>query len=220
MNGAQLLMSVLASEGVEVCFANPGTSELHLVEAIDSVEGMRGVLVLFEGVATGAADGYGRMTDRPAAVLLHLGPGLSNGLANLHNARRAGSPVVCIVGDQATFHQGFDPPLTMRCGIAELASSVSGNVMTPVVPDMVESMARNVVAWTVTGYTDPISIATAEGIEVPGGAEGNCADELSTSRGLLQAGDQEDEQAGDQGDGMAKPAGELFPSNRLYLGGG
>ncbi|MCL5948798.1 MAG: acetolactate synthase large subunit [Actinobacteria bacterium] len=150
MNGAQKLMSALASKGVEVCFANPGTSELHLVEAIDSVEGMRGVLTLFEGVATGAADGYGRMAGRPAVALLHLGPGLSNGLANLHNARRAGSPVICIVGDQATYHLSSDPPLTMMCKIAELAASVSGKVVVLPAPEMVESIAHDVVSWTLT----------------------------------------------------------------------
>ena len=92
MNGAQALIRTLAGCGVDVCFSNPGTSEMHFVAALDAVPQMRGVLCLFEGVATGAADGYGRMTGRPAAALLHLGPGLANGLANLHNARRARTP--------------------------------------------------------------------------------------------------------------------------------
>src|SRR5918995_7133978 len=109
MNGAQALIRTLVDAGVEVCFMNPGTSEMHFVKALDDVPEMRGVLALFEGVATGAADGYGRMADRPAAVLLHLGPGLGNGLANLHNARRAGVPVVAVVGDHATYHKKFDP---------------------------------------------------------------------------------------------------------------
>ena len=87
MNGAQALIRTLVDGGVDVCFANPGTSEMHFVAALDAVPAMRGVLALFEGVATGAADGYARMADKPAAVLLHLGPGLGNGLANLHNAR-------------------------------------------------------------------------------------------------------------------------------------
>jgi acetolactate synthase-1/2/3 large subunit len=112
MNGAEALIQTLSDCGVEVCFANPGTSEMQLVAAIDQQEGMRAILGLFEGVVTGAADGYGRMTDKPAATLLHLAPGLGNGLANLHNARRAASPVINIVGDHATYHQHYDAPLT------------------------------------------------------------------------------------------------------------
>src|ERR671928_688432 len=112
MNGAQALIRTLADSGVDVCFTNPGTSEMHFVAALDSVPEMRGILGLFEGVVTGAADGYARMADRPAATLLHLGPGLGNGLANLHNARRAHSPVVNIVGDHATYHGHLDAPLT------------------------------------------------------------------------------------------------------------
>ncbi len=112
MNGAESLLRTLVASGVEVCFANPGTSEMHFVSAIDRVEGMRPVLGLFEGVVTGMADGYGRMAERPAATLLHLGPGLANGLANLHNARRAASPIVNLVGDHATYHAQFDAPLT------------------------------------------------------------------------------------------------------------
>ena len=102
MNGARALIQTLVDCGVDVCFANPGTSEMHFVAALDDVPQMRGVLALFEGVATGAADGYARMTGRPGGVLLHLGPGLGNGLANLHNARRARSPVLAVVGDHAT----------------------------------------------------------------------------------------------------------------------
>lgn len=112
MNGAEALIETLYNAGVEVCFANPGTSEMQLVAAIDRHPKMRGVLGLFEGVVTGAADGYGRMADRPAATLLHLGPGFGNGAANLHNARRAHSPVVNIVGDHATYHREYDAPLT------------------------------------------------------------------------------------------------------------
>jgi acetolactate synthase-1/2/3 large subunit len=124
VNGAQALLHTLAGSGVRVCFANPGTSEMHFVAALDSTPGMRGVLCLFEGVATGAADGYGRMTGHPAAVLLHLGPGLGNGLANLHNARRAHTPIVNVVGDHATYHQRHDAPL--QSDIAAVAGSVSG----------------------------------------------------------------------------------------------
>lgn len=109
--GAQVVIDHLVAGGVELCFANPGTSEMHFVAALDSAPQMRAVLCLFEGVATGAADGYARIAGRPAATLLHLGPGLANGLANLHNARRAYSPVVNIVGDHATDHQKLDAPL-------------------------------------------------------------------------------------------------------------
>ena len=108
--------------GIDVCFANPGTTEMHLVAALDRMPGIRAVLGLFEGVCTGAADGYGRMADRPAATLLHLGPGFANGIANLHNARRARTPIVNWVGDQATWHLAADAPLTSD--IASLARPV------------------------------------------------------------------------------------------------
>src|SRR5262249_46222179 len=111
MIGAQALIRTLTGSGVDVCFSNPGTSEMHFVAALDAVPQMRGVLCLFEGTATGAADGYGRMAGRPAAALLHLGPGLANGLANLHNARRAHTPLLVVVGDHATYHKQFDAPL-------------------------------------------------------------------------------------------------------------
>src|SRR5438477_4387532 len=125
MNGAHALLRTLVANGVDTCFTNPGTSEMHFVAALDDVPEMRAVLALFEGVATGAADGFGRMADRPAATLLHLGPGLGNGLANLHNARRARTPLVNIVGDHATYHRQFDAPL---------ASDI-------------ETVARNVSSW-------------------------------------------------------------------------
>ncbi|CAM4186844.1 Putative acetolactate synthase large subunit IlvX [Mycobacterium basiliense] len=124
MNGAQALINTLVDGGVDVCFANPGTSEMHFVAALDTVPNMRGVLTLFEGVATGAADGYARIADRPAAVLLHLGPGLGNGLANLHNARRARVPMVVVVGDHATYHKKYDAPL--ESDIDAIAGTVSG----------------------------------------------------------------------------------------------
>jgi acetolactate synthase I/II/III large subunit len=111
MIGAEALVRSLVASGVDVVFANPGTSEMHFVATLDAVPEMRGVLALFEGAATGAADGYARMRETPAAVLLHLGPGLGNGLANLHNARRARAPVVAIVGDHATYHKQYDAPL-------------------------------------------------------------------------------------------------------------
>ena len=112
MNGAESLLKSLIANGVNVCFGNPGTSEMHFVAALDEVEGMRPVLCLFEGVATGAADGYARMAGKPASTLLHLGAGLGNGLANLHNAKRAQSPVVNIVGDHASYHARYEAPLT------------------------------------------------------------------------------------------------------------
>src|SRR6266446_3271096 len=112
MNGAESLVRTLVAGGVDVCFANPGTSEMHFVAALDRVEGMRCVLGLFEGVVTGAADGYARMTENPAATLLHLGPGMANGLANIHNANKASTPMVNIVGDHATYHRRYDAPLT------------------------------------------------------------------------------------------------------------
>jgi acetolactate synthase I/II/III large subunit len=122
--GARALVQTLANCGIEMCFANPGTSEMHAVTAFDSVTGIRPVLCLFEGVVTGAADGYGRIAGKPAATLLHLGPGLSNGLANLHNARRAATPIVNVVGDHATFHLQYDALLTSDIvGIARAVSS-------------------------------------------------------------------------------------------------
>lgn len=123
MNGADLLCETLLANGIDTCFANPGTSEMHFVAALDRQPRMRCVLGMSEGVVTGAADGYARMSGKPAATLLHLGPGLANGLANLHNARRAGSPVVNIVGDHATYHLPLDAPLTSD--VAALARPMS-----------------------------------------------------------------------------------------------
>jgi acetolactate synthase-1/2/3 large subunit len=112
MNGAELLLGTLVASGVELCFSNPGTSEMQLVSAIGNHVDMRNILCLFEGVVSGAADGYARMTDKPALTLLHLGSGYSNSMANLHNAKRAHAPVVNIVGDHATYHLQYDAPLT------------------------------------------------------------------------------------------------------------
>lgn len=123
MNGAEALMRTAVASGVDVCFTNPGTTEMQLVAALDAVPEMRAVLGLFEGVCTGAADGYGRMTDRPALTLLHLGPGFANGIANLHNARRAHTPIVNLIGDHATWHLENDPPLASD--IESLARPVS-----------------------------------------------------------------------------------------------
>lgn len=132
MIGVRALIQTLVDAGVDVCFMNPGTSEMHFVHELDAFPQMRSVLTLFEGVATGAADGYARMTGRPAAVLLHLGPGLGNGLANLHNARRAHTPIVCIVGTHAISHERFDAPL--QSDIAGVARTVSGWVRTSTHP--------------------------------------------------------------------------------------
>ncbi|MER7116383.1 acetolactate synthase large subunit [Saccharomonospora azurea] len=124
MNGAQSLVRTLVDADVDVCFTNPGTSEMHFVAALDDVPQIRGVLGLSEGVVTGAADGYARVADKPAATLLHLGPGLANGLANLHNARRGHTPVVNIIGDHATYHKELDAPL--ESDIEALAGSLNG----------------------------------------------------------------------------------------------
>ena len=126
-NGAWALLNAACATGIRVCFANPGTTELDLVRALDDVPGVRPILGLFEGVCTGAADGYARVSGLPALTLLHLGPGLANGLANLHNARRAHSPIINIVGDHATWHLPFDAPLTSD--IESLAQPMSARVI-------------------------------------------------------------------------------------------
>ena len=148
MNGAQALIRTLVQAGVDVCFMNPGTSEMHFVAALDDVPEMRGVLALFEGVATGAADGYARIADKPASILLHLGPGLGNGLANLHNARKGHTAVVNIVGDHATYHKQYD---------AQLESDI-------------ETVARNVSTWIRTSNkTDELAADAAEAVAVAAG---------------------------------------------------
>ncbi|MGD0021407.1 MAG: acetolactate synthase large subunit [Smithellaceae bacterium] len=124
MNGAEIILKTARDAGVEICFANAGTTELPLVAAFDTVSGLRPVLGLFEGVCTGAADGFGRMTQKPAMTLLHLGPGFANGIANLHNARRARTPVFNVIGEHASWHRAADPPLNMD--IASLTKTVSG----------------------------------------------------------------------------------------------
>ena len=155
INGAESLVRTLVRGGVEVAFTNPGTSEMHFVAALDRVEGMRCVLFLFEGGATGAADGYARMAGKPASTLLHLGPGLANGLANLHNARRAGSPVVNIVGEHATYHIAHDAPLTSD--IESLARPMSSWVKTS--PDS-RSVAQDGAAAIAAANIPPGGIAT------------------------------------------------------------
>ncbi len=144
MNGAQSLIRTLVANGVDACFTNPGTSEMHFVAALDTVPEMRGVLALFEGVATGAADGYGRMAGRPACTLLHLGPGLGNGLANLHNARKAATPVVNIIGDHATYHKQYDAQL--ESDIETVARNVSSFIRWSVKPDEVARDAADTIS--------------------------------------------------------------------------
>src|SRR3954449_2837332 len=153
-NGAQALLRTLVDGGVTTCFTNPGTSEMHFVAALDSVPEMRAILALFEGVATGAADGYARMSGRPGATLLHLGSGLGNGLANLHNARKGRSPIVNIVGDHATYHWKYD---------AQLQSDI-------------ETVARNVSPWVRTSQsTEALAGDAAEAIAAAQGPPGQVA---------------------------------------------
>jgi acetolactate synthase I/II/III large subunit len=166
VNGAQALINALVDGGVDVCFANPGTSEMHFVAALDAVPQMRGVLTLFEGVATGAADGYARIADRPAAVLLHLGPGLGNGLANLHNARRARVPIVVVVGDHATYHKKYDAPL--ESDIEAVAGSVSGWLQRSdgdVAADAAAAIAASRSAGQVATLILPADISWTEGAD-------------------------------------------------------
>ena len=113
MNGAEILLETAIAKGIDICFANAGTTEMPLVVAMDKIKGIKAVLGLFEGVCTGAADGFGRMSGKPAMTLLHLGPGFANGIANLHNARRAHTPLLNIIGEHATWHRSADPPLAM-----------------------------------------------------------------------------------------------------------
>src|SRR3954464_12202104 len=155
MNGAESLVRTMVAGGVDVCFANPGTSEMHFVAALDRVPGMRCVLGLFEGVVTGAADGYFRMAGTPASTLLHLGPGLANGLANLHNAKKANSGIVNIVGQHAVYHIGFNAPLTSD--IEGLARPMSAWVRTS--PDA-KSVASDGPAAIAAAKSSPPQIAT------------------------------------------------------------
>lgn len=144
MNGAHALIETLVASGVGVCFANPGTSEMHVVAAVDDTPEFKVVLGLFEGVVTGAADGYARMSGRPAATLLHLGPGMANGMANLHNARRARVPMVNIVGDHATYHTQYDAPL--NSDIETVARTFSGWLERPTRPAELGDAAAAAVA--------------------------------------------------------------------------
>ena len=155
MNGAESLVRTLLASGVETCFANPGTSEMHFVSALDRVPGMRCILGQFEGVVSGAADGYARMAGKPAVTLLHCGPGLANGLANFHNARRAHVPVVSIVGDQATYHKPLDPPLAADA--EGFARGVSSWVRTT---ERAEDVGADAAAAVAAARSSPGSVAT------------------------------------------------------------
>src|SRR5580704_1534643 len=170
MNGAESLARTLVAGGVDVCFTNPGTSEMHFVAALDKVDGIRCVLGLFEGVVTGAADGYWRMADRPAATLLHLGPGLGNGLANLHNARKAASGIVNIVGEHATYHIKHDAPLTSD--IEGIARPVSAWVRTS---PSARAVAADGAAAIAAARTAPGQIAT---LILPADTVERCANAL------------------------------------------
>ncbi len=154
MNGAESLVRSLVASGIDTCFANPGTSEMHFVAALDRVPGMRCVLGLSESVVSGCADGYARMAGRPAATLLHCGPGFANAISNLHNARRAHSPVVNIVGDHATFHRAYDPPLLAQT----------------------ESLARAVSYWArVTGSVRQVGADAAAAVQAARASPGHIA---------------------------------------------
>ena len=159
MNGAESLIRTLLAHDVDTCFANPGTSEMHLVQAIDAVPEARAVLCLFEGVCTGAADGYGRMRGVPATTLLHLGAGLGNGIANLHNCRRAATPVINVVGDHAIHHVAYDAPLT--ADIEAVAKPVSAWIRTTRSSAGVGLDAADAVRGAMTPNPDPLGgIAT------------------------------------------------------------
>ncbi len=149
LNGAESLLQTLTAQGVEVCFTNPGTSEMHMVAAIGKTDAMRSVLALFEGVCTGAADGYGRMAGKPACTLLHLGPGLSNGSANLHNAKKAHSPIINLIGDHATYHKQFDAPL--NSDIEGLSAPVSDWTRTVATPEALPNDAAEAIGVANSG---------------------------------------------------------------------
>jgi acetolactate synthase-1/2/3 large subunit len=198
MNGAESLVRTLVAGGVDVCFTNPGTSEMHFVAALDKVPGMRCVLGLFEGIVTGAADGYFRMKGTPASTLLHLGPGLANGLANLHNAKKANSGIVNIVGQHATYHIEYNAPLTSD--IEGLARPMSSWVRTS--PDA-KSVAADGAAAIAAAAGAPPQIATlilpadtawnqADGVaQVPAGSQGESysAAAVENTARLLRSGE-------------------------------
>jgi acetolactate synthase-1/2/3 large subunit len=174
MNGAESLLNTLVNNGIEVCFTNPGTSEMHFVAALDEVEGMRCVLCLFEGVLSGAADGYARMARRPASTLLHLGPGLGNALANIHNAKKGHVPLVNIVGDHATYHLQYDAPLT--ADIEGIARPVSHWVYTSKAPGDIARDTAEAVRQAGIGQVATLMLpADVSWSDNPNGPEGKVA---------------------------------------------
>ncbi len=196
MNGAESLIATLVNNGVDMCFTNPGTSEMHFVAALDEVEGMRCVLCLFEGVVSGPADGYARMAGRPAATLLHLGPGLGNALANIHNAHKGHVPMVNIVGDHATYHLQYNAPLTSD--IAGIAGPVSHWVHASASPAAIARDAAEAVRQAGTGQVATLLLpADVSWGDNPGGAEGAvaasglapvAADRLDQAQAMLRSG--------------------------------
>ena len=178
MNGADRLCDTLLAHAVEVCFANPGTSEMHFVAALDRKPQMRCILGLFEGVVTGAADGYGRMADRPAATLLHTGPGFANGLANLHNAKRARTPIINVVGDHASYHLAFDAPLTSD--IDALAATTSHWIRRIAGPDDVGPAAE-------AAYAAALSLPGVATLILPADAAWGAAQPENPRRGAAPA---------------------------------
>jgi acetolactate synthase-1/2/3 large subunit len=205
MNGADALITTLADNGVTTCFANPGTSEMQFVSALDREPRMRPVLCLFEGVATGAADGYGRMAGTPACTLLHLGPGYTNGAANLHNARRAFTPIVNVIGDHATYHGQYDAPLNSN--IAALAAPNSRWAKSAESPDEVGPLASEAItasygppggsaslilpadtAWLETSLTGPKVVRPAKATVAAGIVEDAALDLRSAKKPVLLLG--------------------------------
>jgi acetolactate synthase-1/2/3 large subunit len=155
MIGAETLVRTLLACGVDTTFANPGTSEMHFCAALDRAPGMRSILGLFEGVVSGAADGYARMKGKPAATLFHCGPGLANALANFHNAKKSETPIVNIVGDQATYHAPLDPPLASDVeGFARPVSQWVKRVM------RTETLGDDAAEAVQASYRPPGGIAT------------------------------------------------------------
>lgn len=174
MNGAESLVTTLVANDIDVCFTNPGTSEMHFVAALDEVDGMRCVLCLFEGVVSGAAEGYARMARKPASTLLHLGPGLGNALANTHNAKKGHTPIVNIVGDHATYHVQYDAPLTSD--IEGIAGPVSHWVYTSKAPGDIAKDAAEAVRQA--GFSQIATLmlpADVSWSDNPNGAEGKVA---------------------------------------------
>ena len=206
MNGAQSLVRTLIDCDVDTCFTNPGTSEMHFVAALDEVPGMRCVLALFEGVATGAADGYYRIARRPASTLLHLGPGLANGLANLHNAKKAGSGIVNIVGEHATSHMALDAPLASD--IEGIARPVSHWVHTGV---SAMDVGRDGAAAVAAARAAPGQVAT---LILPGDTAWDDGGQIGAPQTPVAAGTVPDERISTAAEALAKGSECL-----LLLGG-